>query len=343
MKLISKLVTLLFRLPTSAKLKMAGGKAISIRGNTLDLDTQVLAINSAKGAQLSDMPPVKARKTFRNLTNLTKGSLSKQVQVSHITLKTADTSLKAHLYEPKNLEDVSPLLIYFHGGGVVIGDLESYDVLCGDFAEQLNVRVLSVDYRLAPEHKFPCAALDAYASLLWAQENATELSIDPENILLAGDSAGGYLSAVCSLQAIRNNTPLPKAQILIYPMADLSTKRESYQLFAEKLILTQAMMEYFINHYINTEEDKFNPLASPLLASDDELKQMPATLVTVAAFDPLHDEGVAFYEKLKSLGVKTELMEHKDLTHGFITMTDILKRGNEEKDRIIGAGKGYLK
>ncbi len=343
MKLISSLISLLFKLPSSLKLRMAGGNPLIIRGNTLDLDTQLLAMNSGKGPQLSDMPPEKARKTFRNLSNLAKGSLSKKVSVSDVTMKTADTMLKARVYAPKTLTGTSPLLIYFHGGGVVIGDLDSYEVMCGDFAEQLNLRVLAVDYRLAPENKFPSAATDAYASLLWAQDNAAELSIDPAKILLAGDSAGGYLSSVCSLQAIRNNTPLPLAQILIYPMADISTQRESYHLFAENLILTQAMMEYFINHYVNNNADKSNPLASPLLAADEELKQMPPTLVTVAGFDPLHDEGLAFYEKLKFLGVKAELIEHNDLTHGFITLAGVLKRGSEEKDRIIGASKNYLK
>lgn len=351
MKLLGKVLTLFFKLPDSLKYKLAGGKALVIRGNTLDIDNQLLALNSAKGPQLDNMPPQKARALFRRMTLMINGELDKDIQISALNIPPQDTSsshsIPARLYTPKALiSDASPqssaLLIYYHGGGMVIGDLDSYDVLCADFAAQLNIRVLSVDYRLAPEHKFPAGSDDAYSAYRWAQQHAETLNIDASQILLAGDSAGGYLSSAVSLQAIENRIDLPKAQILIYPMCDLSVERESLELFAENLVLTKNMMDYFITHYINDETDKLNPLCSNLLASDESLKQMPPTLISVAGFDPLHDEGIDYYKKLKKLGVDIQLLEHNDLTHGFITMTGVLKRGNEAKDEIIQLAKAFL-
>lgn len=348
MKLLGKLLALLFKLPDSLKYKLAGGKALIIRGNTLDLDNHLLAANNAKGPQLDKMPPPKARSLFRRMSLMINGELNKDIRISSLSIPSQDAAnIPARLYTPKALLESAPpessaLLIYYHGGGMVIGDLDSYDVLCADFAAQLNIRVLSVDYRLAPEHKFPAGSDDAYSAFRWAQQHADTLNIDARQILLAGDSAGGYLSSVVSLQAIENKIDLPKAQILIYPMCDISVNRESLELFAENLVLTKSMMDYFIGHYTRDEADKLNPLCSPLLASDELLKQMPPTLISVAGFDPLHDEGIAYYEKLKKLGVDIQLLEHKDLTHGFITMTGVLKRGNEAKDEIIQASKRFL-
>lgn len=335
--------TPLFSLPRSIKLKMVGGEEkLSIAGRTLDIDTMLLAQNSSRGPQLDSLPPDKARKLFRRISSLLKGELSKNITLTELTIPVCETKLLARLYTPKTLSESSALLLYFHGGGNVIGDLDAYDVLCGDFAEQLNIRVLSVDYRLAPEHKFPAAAKDAFAAYAWARDNAQILNINKQQIITAGDSAGGYLSTVVSLQALQNNIPLPKAQLLIYPMTDMRMQTESYQLFAENLVLTRKLMEYFIGHYLNNDNEKTNPLASPLLAADEDLEKMPATILTVAGFDPLHDEGKAFYEKLKRLGVNIQLLEHKDLTHGFITMTGVLKRGNEAKQEIINATKSLL-
>lgn len=351
MKLLGKLLGLLFKLPDSLKYKLAGGKALVIRSNTLDLDNHLLAANNAKGPQLDKMPPHKARALFRRMTLMINGELNKDIRISNLSIPSQNSSsshsIPARLYTPKALLASAPpensaLLIYYHGGGMVIGDLDSYDVLCADFAAQLNIRVLSVDYRLAPEHKFPAGSDDAYSAFRWTQQHADTLNINASQILLAGDSAGGYLSSTVSLQAIQNKIDLPKAQILIYPMCDISVNRESLELFAENLVLTKSMMDYFIGHYTHDEADKLNPLCSPLLASDELLKQMPATLISVAGFDPLHDEGLAYYEKLKKLGVDVQLLEHKELTHGFITMTGVLKRGNEAKNEIIQLSKSFL-
>jgi acetyl esterase len=233
---------------------IGGEEKLHIAGRTLDLDTKLLAHSNSKGPQLDNMSPVKARKLFQRMTSITKGELNKSIDISELLIPVDENDshikIAARLYTPKTLSGKSALMIYFHGGGNVIGDLDSYEVIAADFAAQLNLRTLNVDYRLAPEHKFPTAAKDAYTAYNWARENADTLNINANEIILAGDSAGGYLSSVVSLQALQNKQPLPIGQVLIYPMTDISKERESLQLFAEGLILTKSMMDYFIKHYL---------------------------------------------------------------------------------------------
>ncbi len=340
MKILGLILKLIFSLPHTLKLKLSGGKPVQVRGNTLDIDNQVLAVNSAKGVQLNSLKPARARKTFQQMSAMLKGTLPADIDIQTLSIPVEDTHIAARLYRDKHLEQQSPLLMYFHGGGNVIGDLDSYEVLCAELAKQLHLRVLAVDYRLAPEYKFPTPPKDAFAAYCWALANAADLNIHEKQIVIAGDSAGGYLCSACSLQCLEQQVPLPKAQILIYPMCDISTQRESYTLFGNGYVLTKNLMDYFIAHFIGDEQDKLNPLASPLLADEALLGQMPETLITLAGFDPLYDEGKAYYEKLKALGVSIHLLEHRDLTHGFITMTGALKRGAEARDEIIsGIGK----
>lgn len=338
MRIVALFIKLLLQLPDWAKLKLAGGTTIEIAGRKLDLDNQFLCTNNNRGIQMDDLAPTRARSFFKLVTKTVKGQLSRNVSCSHHNIVLRDGShIRARLYTPCTLAGESPLLLFFHGGGNVIGDLDSYDPCCGDFCEHLNIRVLSVDYRLAPEHKYPTAALDAFDAYAWVRGNHHNLEIDPSKIIVSGDSAGGYLSTVVCLQALEQQQELPAAQVLIYPMTDMSQERESYELFGKGLVLTKSMMDYFIGHYLNNDQERFQAMASPLLASDTALKQMPKTILTLAGFDPLYDEGKAFYEKLKSLGVDIELIEHLDLTHGFITMTGALKKGREAHSEIAKA------
>ncbi len=333
--MLTWLLKSLLNLPESIKLRLAGGEPVEKLGRVLDLDMQVICNNNRRGPQVDSMTPPKARAMFKKLTAITKGKIDPSIQVKEITISgQAGDRLKGRLYTPDKASKDSAALLYFHGGGVVIGDLDSYNTLCGDFCLEMNIPVIAVDYRLAPEHKFPIPAQDAFASYQWLRKEAAGLGINPDKIIVGGDSAGGYLSSVVSLQAIENDLNLPMAQILIYPMCDLRMAEESYQVFDKGFLLTGNIMRYFIGHYIRNEEDKLDPLASPALASDEALKQMPPTLLTLAGFDPLYDEGEKYYEKLKALGVKIELMKHDDLSHGFVTMTGALKRSKEAQEEI---------
>ena len=194
-----------------------------------------------------------------------------------------------------------PALVYFHGGGWVIGDLESHDQLCRALANAVPRIVVSVDYRLAPEHKFPAAVEDAIAATRWIAANAARLGIDAGRLAVGGDSAGGNLAAVVSLDARDRGGPRLVHQFLIYPGTDMRMGWPSLERHAQQLPLTRAGMHWFIAHYLRNDGDKTDWRASPLLASS--LTGLPPALVITAGFDPLCDEGEAYAEALRKAGV----------------------------------------
>jgi acetyl esterase len=197
----------------------------------------------------------------------------------------------------------------------VLGGLESYDQTCRFLAREGNLRVLSVDYRLAPEHPFPAPVEDAVAAYEWALGAAGELGADAERIAVGGDSAGGNLAAVVSQLAAAK----PAMQLLIYPVCDLSEKRESYRLFGEGFLLTARGMDWYNGQYLPDAEAARDPRASPLLA--DDLSGSPRTYLTIAGFDPLRDEALAYARRLQEAGTDVELVVHRGLIHGFANMT----------------------
>jgi acetyl esterase len=219
----------------------------------------------------------------------------------------------ARLYVPD--VDRGALLVYFHGGGHVLGSLDSHDQTCRFLAGTAKLRVLSTDYRLAPENPFPAAAEDALAAYEWALAHAGELGVDSTRIAVGGDSAGGNLAAVVSQLAETK----PAMQLLIYPVCDLSEKRESYRLFSEGFFLTERNMDWYRGHYLPSEEAARDPRASPLLAGD--LSGLPRAYLAIAGFDPLRDEGLAYARRLEEDGVDVRLAVHAGLIHGFANMT----------------------
>ena len=221
------------------------------------------------------------------------------------------------VYTPER-EGRLPVLVYFHGGGWVLGDLESHDAVCRGLTNAANCLVVSVDYRLAPEHKFPAATEDAYTAIQWVAENAARLSGDPNRIAVGGDSAGGNLSAVVALMARDRGGPPLVYQLLIYPVTDSSFDTPSYHDNAQGYFLTLDSMRWFWNHYLRSEADRENPYAAPLRAKD--LHGLPPALVVTAEFDPLRDEGEAYAARLRAAGVPAELQRYDGMTHGFFSM-----------------------
>jgi acetyl esterase len=218
-----------------------------------------------------------------------------------------------------------PALIYYHGGGWVLGNLESHDGVCRDIANAAQCTVIAVDYRLAPEAKFPAAADDAIAAAKWINDNAAELGIDRERLAVGGDSAGGNLSAVVALHARDNgNSPKLKLQVLIYPSADMSSVYPSYEEFAEQLPLTRTTMDWFVDLYLKDRaKDAKDWRASPLHAKS--LAGLPPAFVITAAMDPLRDEGEAFVRALIKAGVPVEAKRFDGQIHGFLTMGRIIR------------------
>jgi acetyl esterase len=233
-----------------------------------------------------------------------------------------------------------PGIVYFHGGGFVIGSLDSHDGTCRALANASGCSVVSVDYRLAPEHRFPAAPEDCYAALRFVAERGAELGIDPRRLALAGDSAGGNLAAVTALLARERRGPDLRFQLLIYPVADHRFDTASYRDNAEGYFLTAAMMRWFWGHYLERPEQGDDPLASPLRAKD--LAGLPPAQVITAEYDPLRDEGEAYAARLREAGVATELLRYPGQIHGFFSLYDALDDGRAAVERAGAALRAAL-
>jgi acetyl esterase len=213
----------------------------------------------------------------------------------------------------------APGVVFFHGGGWVLGSIDTHDRLCRELAIGSGATVVSVDYRLAPEHKYPAAAEDAYAATCWVAENAGELGIDSAKIIVMGDSAGGNLAAVTCLMARDRRGPTLALQILIYPITDFNFETPSYKTCGEGYYLTRESMQWFWREYLTRPEQGAEPYVSPLRA--ESLQRLPPALVLTAEFDPLRDEAEAYARRLAEAGVPFELARYPGLIHGYLRRT----------------------
>lgn len=241
------------------------------------------------------------------------------------------------LYRPSAERGV-PLVVYLHGGGWVVGDLDTHDHICRTIARNAGMAVLSVDYRLAPEHKFPAALDDAQSATEWAFKNADSLGVDPGRMAIAGDSAGGNLAAVV---AQRRVVPL-KYQVLIYPAVDMSMKLPSIETNAEGPTLTKKMMQWFIDHYLRHEGDKLDVAASPILASDEVLSSVPPALVITSEFDPLCDDGEEYGKRLVKNGVNASVVRFNGTLHGFFSMLSGVDDAVGAHDLVVSYVRRYV-
>jgi len=246
-------------------------------------------------------------------------------------------SIPCRLYRPSAQTDPG-LLVFFHGGGWVIGDLNSHDGVCRSLANKSGHAVLSVDYRLAPEHKFPAAFDDCAAAVKWAFENAKTLGIDNSRMAVGGDSAGGNLAAAVALAEV---VPL-KFQMLIYPAVDMRMESPSINENANGPILTKSVMAWFVAHYMSSDADRAHISASPMLASDEQLKKMPPAIVITAQFDPLRDEGEAYGKRLVENGVSATITRYNGAFHGFFNMITILDDAQSAHAQASTLLKKYL-
>lgn len=214
-----------------------------------------------------------------------------------------------------------PGIVYYHGGGWGVGNIESHDGICRMLANRTGAVTISVDYRLAPEHKFPAAVDDAYAAACWAAQNSGGLGIDPQRLIVAGDSAGGNLAAAVCLMARDRGLPALACQLLLYPVTDRNFETPSYQKYADGYFLSRDAMIWYWNHYLARDEDAANPYAAPLQAT--ELSGLPPAIVLVAECDPLCDEGLVYAEKLQAHGTEVVTLTAQGLLHGFLRRPDV--------------------
>jgi acetyl esterase len=255
-------------------------------------------------------------------------------RVEDIIVSTADGPLTVRLYAPASSEPL-PALVFFHGGGWVIGSVDGSDATCRALANRAGCAVISVEYRLAPEHKYPAAADDCYAATQWVVENAAALGIDPARVAVGGVSAGGNLAAVVAQMVRDRGGPALAFQLLVVPVTSYDLSTPSYSENAEGYGLSRASMVWFWNHYLRDAADANDPYAAPLRAAS--LAGLPPALVQTAEYDPLRDEGAAYAGRLADAGVEVEYTCHAGMVHGFFSMAGILDGGNRALDQAAVA------
>ena len=324
--------TIISLLPSSLK-RFLAGEEIKIDNQVLNLNSQLLLKLFYKmiDDKICNLTPNKARAMIDRIINLSysKKRINKMCNIMNQGLDCNNTTLPIRIYRPHNISKKIPTLIYYHGGGFVIGTLEMYDYLCATFSSQCNVQVISIDYRLAPENKFPIPPLDCIAAYNTLYDNAQQYNIDVHQLAIGGDSAGGNLSTVVTSNAIKSNK-CPKFQLLIYPVVK-DAESPSFELFKEGFLLETDDMYWFANHYVNKDQDRRDPLLSPMYL--DNIDKMPTTIIVIAGFDPLRDEGFEYSKKLKDNGVDVITQVHEDQFHGFYHMNDALPEASIAVDR----------
>ncbi len=326
----------LAKLPLPAQ-RLLGGTPTEIEGLRLHPTSQLLVkLQALSGLQpRNELTPSEARAQTALQAALLTGPKLSLARVEDLAIPGPAGEIPARLYAPAPSPDSGGLLVYYHGGGHVIGDLDSHDSACRFLATHAGVGVLAVDYRLAPEHPYPAAVDDSVAALAWAAENAERLGFDPRRIAVGGDSAGGNLAAVVALAAKVGDAPAPAFQLLIYPVCDYVEKRRSYVTFSDGFLLTADDMDWFRDHYLPEPDAAYEWRASPMRAPD--LSGLPPAYVLTAGFDPLRDEGEEYAALLRAAGVPTALRRHEGLLHSFANQTALHRGAHDAMLEAAGA------
>ena len=291
---------------------------------------------------LSQLPPQDLSKNVQELRkawNLAfSGRRENLERVEDIEIPTRDARIRARVYVPSSRENL-PVLVYYHGGGFVFGSVDSYDGLTSLIAKESGIAVVSVEYRLAPEHKFPTAVNDSWDALLWIAENGGKLGLDTSRLAVAGDSAGGNLSAVVSLLDRDQGKGLVSYQVLIYPAVNMVDNSPSVREYGEGDVLTRSMRNWFGTMYFSSGREAVSPYASPALA---DLHNLPPSLVITAEYDPLRDQGETYSHSLNEAGNVSTLVRYQGMIHGFLSFYEWITAGKLAIHHIAGVLRSVL-
>jgi acetyl esterase len=303
------------------------------------LDSILKQMSAAGGPKLWETGAVQARMMFAAMRPMFATQSTPIGKVDAIAIPSPDGPIPARVYTPVGLTGrATPGCLYFHGGGWVVGDLDTHDAVCRALANESGVRIVSVDYRLAPEHVFPAAYDDAWNALVWLSREAGGLQILPDRLGVAGDSAGGNLAAAVALASRAKGAPKLRFQLLIYPVTQARANMPSMQELATGYFLEKASMNWFFDQYIPAGVDLNDPRLSPLAVAD--LSGAPSAHVIVAGYDPLRDEGLAYARKLEAAGVPVTLVDYPTMVHGFAAMGAIVPHAAQalrESGRALAA------
>ena len=295
---------------------------------SLDPQAEALLKNMEESGAppFNKVSPAEARLMYDQGSELVRGDPPEPHSIENMDIPGKDGKIAAWAYRPSESKNL-PTLVFFHGGGFVIGSLKSHDTVCRSLCIEAQCLVISIDYRLAPENKYPAALDDAWTATNWIANNIESLGGDANHLVVAGDSAGGCLAAAVSLLAKESGSPDICKQILVYPCTDMSARFDSHREFGDGYRLTSELLEWFYNHYFSEKDDIMHWKASPLNAQD--FTQLPPTFIISAGFDPLQDEAKAYAEKLKNAGVQVKLSHYEGMMHGFITMPGVIDKAKE--------------
>jgi acetyl esterase len=328
--------------PTRAVRLLAGGRSFTSYGNTLDPTLQLM-LSGQRAVGINglavDADPVASRAQAREMARAFAGP-QVHVGVSDLSIPGPAGHIPVRHYCPATAEP-APLLVFYHGGGWTIGDLDTHDALCRLTCRDADIHVLAIDYRLAPEHPAPAAVDDAYAAFRWAHEHGGDLGAIPGNVAVGGDSAGGNLAAVVSQLARDDGGPMPVLQWLIYPRTDFTAQTRSHTLFADGFVLTKHDIEWFEAQYLGGSGiEPTDPRVSPLLA--ERLSGLPPALIAVAGFDPLRDEGERYAAALLAAGTAVDLRSMGSLTHAFANLFQLGGGSAVATTELISALRAHL-
>ena len=301
------------------------------------LQAMIDAANAAGAPPMWTLPLDQARAQSIAFAELGAGPKEEMAAVDDRTVPGPAGEIPVRVYTPVEAGAALPGVVYFHGGGWVIMGIETHDWICRRLAKESGAVVVSVEYRLAPEHRFPAALDDCYAAAKYVADHASEFGVDGARVAVAGDSAGGNLSAAVALQARAAGEPALAAQVLVYPVTDAAGDTESYQQNTTGYLLEEPAMKWFWEQYMGPDGDPYDAYASVLRAAD--LSGLPPAIVITAEYDPLRDEGEAYAQRLDGFDVPTTTIRYDGVIHGFLGMREIVP----EADAAMAAIAGFLR
>lgn len=320
MSLQATIAKLLMKLPGGLLVKLSGGEPLVLGGRTLDPRFQFMMEGAKRQPPMSSLSPAEARAASAAGLAMFADKPEPGVSWSDSEIPATDGhKIPVRIYRPDNQDPKAPMMVYYHFGGGVIGDLETCHVFCTMIAKAAACPVLSVDYRLAPEHKFPAGLEDCIDAYEWALRNAAKHGAPAGAATIGGDSMGGNFTAIVAQEMMRERKPMPLLQLMIYPATEIEDEFPSYQTYGETYPLDAETMRWFMEQYIPDGQDKSDVRLSP--ARETRLEDLPPAIVATAGFDPLVDDGAAYAQLLRKAGVKVTYKCYDSLAHGFTAFT----------------------
>ena len=309
-------------LPAPVLRLLSGGGAVHRAGRTLDPRLQFLASGARRGRPMSTLSPEEARQASASAFALTGEAPPPGVRTESLQVPGGDGDRPARLYRPARPDPDAPILVFAHMGGGVIGDIDTTDGFCGRLAEALQGPVISVDYRLAPEHRFPAGYEDVLAAFRWAREAGERFGAAPGRVAIGGDSMGGLFAAALAQEMCRTGEPGPVLQLLVYPAVELAGETPSLTTFADAFPLDRATLDWFVGHYLAADADPADPRLAP--GRTEDLSGLPPAVIATAGFDPLVDQGEAYARRLAAAGVPVDYRRYDSLVHGFTAFGGVI-------------------